>query len=182
MLSSLALLVSEVQHSSASASSDLNATVWVSIAGIAVSGVVGPQLTSWYTRRANRKQFNRDQNAKRREDLRVLLDEATVLLASGATNLRLIRENATNNRPESEELANWLSQVFPMGQRLRLRLPESNGVVKAYDSVRKALIETQGPASDIGTQVSNFEATRSSFLETARQELNKEIPETGEPG
>lgn len=113
----------------------------------------------------------------RRDDLRTLLDEAAVLLASGATNLRLIRENSTNNRPDPDELVNWLGKVFPMSQRLRLRLPESNAVVQAYDSVRKALIETQGTAGGIEGQVADFERKRGEFLETARKELDREIPE-----
>jgi hypothetical protein len=177
MISSFVLLLPTVQRAPVSTSSGLSATVWVSIAGIVVSGVVGPQLTSRATWRANRRQFNRDQNAKRRDDLRTLLDEAAVLLASGATNLRLIRENAANDRPESDELVDWLGKVFPMSQRLRLRLPESNAVVQAYDSVREALIETQNLAAGIDGQVLNFETKRREFLETARKELDREIPE-----
>ena len=61
--------------------------------------MLGPQITSWSTQRANRKQFNRDQNAKRRDDLRAVLDEAALLLASGATNLRLIGANQVARPP-----------------------------------------------------------------------------------
>lgn len=177
ILSSIVLSLPAAQGRSGSTSSSLNATIWVSIAGIAVSGVVGPQLTSWATRRADRKQFNRDQNAKRRDDLRTLLDEAAVLLASGATNLRLIRENSSNDSPDQDDLSDWLSKVFPMGQRLRLRLPESDPVVKAYDNVREALIETQDTPGDIEAQITNFEQKRREFLETSRRELDRTIPE-----
>lgn len=153
----------------------MNATVWISIVGIVVSGVVGPQLTSWSARRANHKQFNRDQNAHRREDLRALLDEAAVLLASGATNLRHLREN---DQQKSAELSNWLSQVFPLGQRLRLRLREDNQVVRSYDDVREALVKAG--ETDIEIAISEFETKRRHFLDLARKELSKEIPEDGE--
>src|SRR5258708_1475213 len=116
----VAALLALPSTSHSDAMSVFNAALITSIAGILVSGVVGPQFTSWSTRRANRKQFNRDQNARRRDDLRSLLDEAAILLASGATNLRHIREA----NPDSE-LANWLSQIFPPGHRLRRRLPKT---------------------------------------------------------
>jgi len=150
-----------------------NAALITSIAGILVSGVVGPQFTSWSTRRANRKQFNRDQTARRRDDLRSLLDEAAVLLASGATNLRHIRE--ANPDPE---LANWLSQIFPLGQRLRLRLPKDHQIVRAYDEVTDALATAAD--FDVQTVVADFEAKRDHFLDAARQTLKTEIPEDGD--
>lgn len=181
MLGAIVPILAPVPHVSSSAatpgSSSLNATIWVSIAGIVVSGVVGPQITSWSTRRANRGQFKLDQNAKRRDDLRAILDEAAVLLANGATNLRLIGENSSSGQPDSAELANWRSEVFPMGQRLRLRLSDDNEVVRAYDDTTKALIETVGEAGSIEAAISNFETQRKRFLDVARKELDKEIPE-----
>ena len=54
MLGTIVPILAPVPHVSTSAatpgSSSLNATIWVSIAGIVVSGVVGPQITSWSTR------------------------------------------------------------------------------------------------------------------------------------
>ena len=150
-----------------------NAALITSIVGILVSGVVGPQFTSWSTRRANHKQFNRDQNARRRDDLRSLLDEAAILLASGATNLRHLREENTH-----PELASWLSQIFPLGQRLRLRLPEDHQIVRSYVEVTDAL----ATAADVDVEavITDFEAKRDHFLDVARQTLNTEIPEDGD--
>jgi hypothetical protein len=142
-----------------------------------VSGVVGPQITAWWTRRSNRLQFDRDQNAKRRDELRTILDDAAVLLASGATNLRLTLENARSGQADSDELADWRRQVFPMGQRLRLRLSDDNEVVRAYDDARGALIATGDGTGNIEAAISNFETQRSRFLDEARRELNKKIPE-----
>jgi len=107
--------------------------------------------------------------------LRALLDEAAVLLASGATNLRHLREN---DQQKSAELSNWLSQVFPLGQRLRLRLREDNQVVRSYDDVREALVKAG--ETDIEIAISEFETKRRHFLDLARKELSKEIPEDGE--
>lgn len=186
MVGAIILILAPVPHASATPSSSggnsgLTATIWVSIAGIAVSGVLGPQITTWATRRANRRQFDRDQNAKRRDDLRTILDEAAVLLASGTTNLRLTLENAKSGQADSEELANWRRQVFPMSQRLRLRLSGDNEVVRAYDDAREALIETGGETNNIDAAISNFETQRNRFLDTARKELDKRIPEKVEP-
>ena len=153
-------------------------TTLIAIAGILVSGVVGPQLTSWSARRANRKQFNREQNARRRDDLRTLLDEAAILLASGATNLRHMQEDASRGQESAPDVTAWLAQVFPLGQRLRLRLPESHRVVQAYDDVREALAAAADV--DIETVVSDYEAKRAHFLDLARETLNVEIPEKGD--
>jgi hypothetical protein len=180
VLDATVLALAPVEHvASGPAKSGLTVAIWVSIVGIVVSGIVGPQITSWSALRANRRRFNRDQNARRRDDLRTVLDEAAVLLASGVTNLRLIRENEVSGRPDSPELANWRSQVFPMGQRLRLRLSGDNEVVRAYDHTRTALIETE--TRNIEAAISNFEALRNEFLDLARKELEKEIPEKPEP-
>ena len=64
-----------------------------------------------------------------------------------------------------------------MGQRLRLRLSDDNEVVRAYDDTTKALIETVGEAGSIEAAISNFETQRKRFLDVAREELDKEIPE-----
>lgn len=66
----------------------VNTVLIASVTGIVVSGVVGPAVTSWAARRAARKQFVRDQNAKRRDDLRALLDEAASVLGVGSIRLR----------------------------------------------------------------------------------------------
>jgi hypothetical protein len=147
-------------------------TLVVSVVGIATSGVVGPQFTAWATRRANRLQFDRQRVAERLDDLRNLVDEAAVLLATGATNLRLLAQGASTHP------ADWIQQVFPLGQRLRLRLPEDHAVVKAYDAVREALTATGGAAADeLEAHLVDFETKRSTFLQLARDTLNSPIAE-----
>ena len=147
-------------------------TLIVSVVGIATSGVVGPQITAWATRKANRLQFDRERAANRIDELRGLVDEAAVLLAAGATNLRLLAQGAATPP------ADWVQQVFPLGQRLRLRLPEDHAIVTAYDAVRAALTSTAEAAPDqLDACLAEFEGKRSEFLRQARETLNAPVPE-----
>ncbi len=159
-----------------------NTTLVVSVTGIVVSGVVGPTVTSWGARRAARKQFVRDQAAKRREELHALLDEAASVLGLGPTRLRQTRELQRASAELPEELRLWPEQVYVIGQRLRLRLGGADPVVQAYDTVRERLIEAaqlamQDDAQQHENAVLRFEAGREAFLATARAKLEAPIPE-----
>jgi len=159
-----------------------NTTLIVSVTGIAVSGVVGPAATSWAARRAARKQFVRDQAAKRREELHGLLDEAASVLGLGPTRLRQTRELQRASVELPEDLRLWPEQVYVIGQRLRLRLGGADPVVRAYDTVRGRLVEAAQLAVQDDEQqhenaVLRFEAGREEFLATARAKLDAPIPE-----
>lgn len=148
-----------------------------SIVGIVVSGILGPQLTAWATRRADRKRFEREQAAKRRDDLRQLVDEAAQLLAPGATNLRLLREADIAKAPADPDVSDWPRRVYVLGQRLRLRLPLEAAVVQHYEEVRIKLVaaaEARGEDSDEEALV-EFEAARARLLDTARDALARPI-------
>jgi hypothetical protein len=151
--------------------------VYTSIVGIVVSGVVGPAATAWGTRRAARKQFIRDREAKRREDLRELLDEAASLLGVGAIRLRELREASGAGETLPDEVRAWPASVYTMGQRLQLRLGRNNEVVSKYDQVRQRLVETDGVTDRDGHEnaIRRFEGARDCFLEAARTELAKPI-------
>jgi hypothetical protein len=160
-----------------------NTTLVVSVTGIVVSGVVGPTVTSWAARRAARKQFVRDQAAKRREELHTLLDEAASVLGLGPTRLRQTRERQRASAELPAELRLWPEQVYVIGQRLRLRLGGSDPVVQAYDIVRERLIEAaqlavQDDEQQHESAVLRFEAGREEFLTAARAKLDAPIPET----
>lgn len=161
------------------ASGAVNAQLIASLAGIVVSGVVGPQITVWATRRWDRRKFLRDQAAARRDQLRDLLDQAASLLGSGLTNLRLLRQAQAVGAAPSEDLRAWRSQVFPLGQRLRLYLPEDDPVVVAYERVRQhlaaAVASADGQVDD--EALDRFEAARDQFLELAHRHLMQPLPE-----
>lgn len=150
-----------------------------SVTGIVVSGVVGPAVTAGAARRAARKQFVRDQNAKRREDLRALFDEAARVLGVGAIRLRESRQAASAGTMP-DELRDWSDEVYVIGQRIRLRLGATDPVVANYDAVRAALRQAGeiGPDADAQLHedaIAGFEAARDTFLVAAQAKLDEKI-------
>jgi hypothetical protein len=154
-------------------------TLIASVTGIGVAGVIGPMATAWATRRANQQQFERDQAAKRRADLRDLIDEASVLLGAGAMNLRMAKEAEESGDDEPPAVREWAAKVHLLKQRLLLRLPKEHVVMRSYDEVLAAL-ETisRVDGHEYLNALTAFEAAHSSFLEVARQALNSPISET----
>jgi hypothetical protein len=150
-----------------------NATLYTAVTGIVVSGVVGPSVASWASRRASRQQFGRDVALGRRDDLRSLLDQAAELLSVGATNIRLAEEADRSGRPAPEDVSEWADKVYVLEQRLLLRLSTAHPVVVRYAEVRQTLVA-------LGTSeasVEEFETARSAFLESARRALAEPVTE-----
>jgi hypothetical protein len=150
-----------------------NAVV-LGVTGIVVSGIAGPAVSSWFSRRGDQQRFARDQLQRRRDDLRSIVDEGAVLLGAGETNLRLAHETVARGDPEPAEVKEWASRVHLLGQRLLLRLREGDAVVVAYEAVRAALIavgETYGDEGRYPTAVAAFEEKRNDFLDKAREAL-----------
>lgn len=153
--------------------------VWVAITGFIVTGVLGPWITGVFTRKADRSHFARDLAGKRRDELVALLDDAAILLAPAATNLREIAEleNAT------DALTTWLSQIHTMRQRLRLRLREDDPVVISYDSVHDQMVEllNHAPGSSAwNTQREVVERGRKDFLSRARDATAAPVKESSD--
>lgn len=153
--------------------------VIVGVTGIIVSGVVGPSIAALLARRSRTREFHREQVAARRGELRQLLDEAASLLASGPTNVRILHEQQAG--AEVEHARAWLSQVFPIGQRLQLWLPADHPVVTSYERVRERLVDAAGAGAAPGSDriLDQFEQDRASFLDHARDALLSPIPEAG---
>ncbi len=154
-----------------------NTTLIASVTGIGVAGVVGPMVMAWATRRANRQQFERDQAAKRRADLRDLIDEASVLLGAGATNLRIAQQAVTAGEREPDTAREWASNVHLLKQRLLLRLPPRHPIIERYEAVQDAL-EAVGRAvgdDQYDDALQRFEASRTRFLDSAREALRAPI-------
>lgn len=154
----------------------MNATVVVSGIGILVSGVVGPTISGWASRRADEQRFQRDQAGRRREDLRAVVDDAARLLAVGATNVRLIREARAAVVPDSDDVREWASSVHVLQERLLLRVSSSHSVATTYNAVRESLValdEDQSRA--LADAVRDFEEKRDAFLTAARVALDAEV-------
>lgn len=156
-----------------------DSAVTLGVAGILVSGVVGPSVAAVLARRSRSREFHREQVAARRSELRNLLDEAAALLATGPTNIRILHEQSAG--AELENARAWLSEVFPIGQRLQLWLPADHAVVTSYERVRERLVEAAeaGPAPAADVILDQFEQERTVFLDRARDALLSPIPESG---
>ena len=154
----------------------MNSTLAIGITGIVVSGIVGPAIAAWFSQRSQVNNFNRVQAAERRDALRIVLDQAATLLATGVTNLRILRENKDDlGRIQSAQ--EWLSQVFPIGQRLQLWLAYNDPVVVAYETVRSVLVVMTSSGTEHETEqlMEQFELDRRLFLDLARTRLLEPI-------
>lgn len=155
-----------------------NTTLIVSVTGIAVSGVVGPTMTAWAARRAQRHQFVRDREAKRRDELLGLLDEAAATIGSGATRMRQLAEAAAAGADPPPDLPAWSEKVFAIGQRLQLRLGGGHDIVKSYERARALLTELGRAGADGATDdpaVERFEQARGEFLGAAQKALEAKV-------
>lgn len=160
-----------------------HSTLLVGVVGIVVSGILGPAASVWLSRKSARQQFKRDLIVARRDDLRQLVDEAALLLGAGGTNLRLLNEASNRNIPPPAAASEWARSVFPLGQRLRLRLPEEHYVVRAYDDVRQKLTDAQEAISDeaaFNKALDRYEQARTSFLDAARVAVQAPVNEEEE--
>lgn len=152
----------------------MSSAVTLGVTGIVVSGIAGPAVSAWFSRRGDQQRFARDQLQRRREDLRAVVDEAAVLLGAGETNLRLAHEAVARGDAEPADVKEWASHVHLLGQRLLLRLRETDPVVVAYEAVRAALLEvgqSYGDEAVYPTAVATFEEKRADFLDKARSAL-----------
>jgi hypothetical protein len=156
--------------------STVSSATTLGVTGIVVSGVVGPAIAAYFSRRGDRQRFARDQLQRNREDLRALVDEGAVLLGAGETNLRLAHEAASRGESEPDEVRDWAGKVHLLGQRLSLRLASSDAVVRAFERVRTALLavgERYGNDDEYPAAVAEFETRRTAFLDEARAALER---------
>lgn len=84
----------------------------------------------------------------------------------------------TPRSAEHREAAEWSNQVYPMRERLLLRLPAQHPVVETYDRVRDALTAIAQAPQEEEDSVAEFEAARDAFLSFARETLDS--PATGQ--
>lgn len=155
-----------------------HSTLLVGVVGVIVSGFVGPAVTGWLTGKRDRARDRRAREVGLRDGLRDLTDEAARLLAVGATNLRRIHEAQRAGEAVPEDADEWQRSVFPMLQRLRLRLPAEHPVVSAFDSVHKRLVavaETGNDDAKYKAALASYESARDDFLDAAREAIRAPI-------
>ena len=141
-------------------------SVVVAVTGVVVSGVVGPTTATLISRGNDSRKARRESANADREELRRLLDEAAVLLASGPRYLRV--GQAPHGR---QALDAWAAQVAQMGQRLQLRLPTSDPIVQTYQQV---VVELMRMAEHTPTEDADFvpfETARDAYLSASRDWL-----------
>ncbi len=160
-----------------------HSTLIVGVVGIVVSGFVGPTVTALFTSRRERNKDTRSRIATQRDDLRDRLDEAATVLGGAVANLRPLLDAEQAGRESPKEPSEFLGTLFPLGQRLRLRLPEAHPVLTTYDEVRRkllALSRATGSQNEWDTAVRDFEESRARFLDAGRAALQAPISEKGE--
>lgn len=158
----------------------INSALVLGVTGIVVSGVVGPGIAAWMANKSQLGEFRRSEASADRDQLRALIDEAAVLLASGASNLRILEE-ADPDPVELQSALEWKLQVFPIGQRLQLWLAHDDPVVVAYERVRLQMVAAgeAAPGTDTERQLDEFEKRRREFLDVSRARLLEPIPAYG---
>lgn len=156
-----------------------NSTLVVGIVGILVSGVVGPAVAAWLAGRRERAKDLRQRVVAQRDDLREVVDDAATALGGAVPRLRPALDAQRKGAPLSPEARDFLSELFTLGQRLRLRVRDADVVVRAYDHARIQLIAvSRATESQAGfdTAAKLFEEHRERFLEKAREALDAPIP------
>lgn len=157
----------------------LSDQTYVSIAGIVTAGVLGPAAGALWANWRQEATFRHEHSLRRSEDLREVLDEAAVVLASGLTRLRELLESAELSEKATEEVRTWSMQVHELSERLALRLPDDSRTVKAYEQAKEALAAVaegaseQSVAASVSALMDDAEAARVTFLASARTTMRE---------
>src|ERR1700709_2082735 len=156
----------------------IHSTLLVGVVGILVSGLVGPTVTAAWTNRRERKHDHHATVLARRDDLRVVIDEAAKILGSAVSNLRQLLAAQEKGDPLPAGPTDLRGSLVPLGQRLRLRLPDQNSVVANYEASRKKLIDLShatATQAEFDQAAKEFESHRESFLDAGRDALQSPI-------
>jgi hypothetical protein len=159
-----------------------NSTLIVGIVGIVVSGVLGPTVAAVMTAKREREKDARARIVDQRNDLREVVDSAAKALGGAVPRLRPALEAQVKEEPLPTGARDFLSELFTLGQRLRLRLLREDPVVKSYDAARAQLIalsKATGSQAEFDTAAKVFEDLRAIFLDQAREALMAPISSGG---
>ena len=155
-----------------------NSTLIVGTVGILVSGLVGPSVAARWTTRLEREKDTRARSIARRDDLRVIVDEAAKALGGAVARLRPALEAQQSGQPLSQDTRDFLADLFTLGQRLRLRVPAVDPMVSSYDTAREQLIAVSRATNSqaaFDAAATTFEDRRADFLDQSREALNAPI-------
>lgn len=160
-----------------------NSTLIVGVVGIVFSGFVGPSVVAFFTARRERSKDKRALIVARRDDLRALVDEAAGVLGGAVSALRPLLAAELAGEEAPKEPRDFVGALVPLGQRLRLRLPATHALVKAYDTTRDKLLGLAGATDSqaaFDAAIGEFETARQAFLDEARKVLQAPVDEDKE--
>ena len=150
--------------------------VVVEVAGILVSGIVGPVFVSLSTRYSERMRLMKEEGERRRDELHGVVEEAAKTLGEGSLTLREAERAAAFGDPEPPELGEWSNRVYLIEQRLLLRLQPDDPVIKRLDDVLEILdgiSDERRSGSSQGGVVRRYDEAQRQFLAEARAALAK---------
>jgi hypothetical protein len=159
-----------------------NATLVIGVVGILVSGLAGPSIAALLMAKREREKDARARVIAQRDDLRGVVDEAAKALGEAVARLRPALHAQLSGQPLPQETRDFLAELFTLGQRLRLRAPETDPMVTSYDAARTQLIAmSQATRSqvDFDGAAKAFAERRAVFLDKAREALEAPIPQRG---
>lgn len=155
-----------------------HSTLVVGVVGIVFSGFVGPTVMALWTAKREREKDIRARTVAQRDDLRDVVDEAAKALGGAVLKIRPMLEAEQKHEDPPRESVDFISTLFPLGQRLHLRRPATDPVVVAYEQVRQKLVALStatGSQQQFNAAVTAFEADRAAFLAAARDALDAPI-------
>jgi len=147
-----------------------NSTLIIALFSIAVSGLLGPSVAAWFTSRREKDKDHRLAINAERENLRDLLDELAQVLAVGVAQVNILANpKIYPSDDEIKEAKDFLRNLAPLEQRLRLRLPEGDAVILAFEKARTSLQQLEKtPLEHEDEAIATFEKDRERFLEAGR--------------
>jgi hypothetical protein len=155
-----------------------HSTLIVGVAGIVVSGLVGPSVAAaWVSHRENRRDHFSLIDS-RRIDLRAVIDDSAKLLGGAVPRVRQLVAAEEKGEPLPPGPADLLGELVPLGQRLQLRLPRDHEVVQFYEDAcagLRALAKERTSQERFEEAAKKFEAQREVFLNAGRKTLQGPI-------
>jgi hypothetical protein len=147
-------------------------TLVLEVTGIVVSGVVGPVVVTMAVTHGEHRHLEEQEAERDRDDLLRVLEEIAQLLGSAILDLE--RAGTEARTAAMLPLAELSSRLYPLQQRLLLRLRHDDVIAERLNRVMDVLRESEDAGADTAGDVAllkRFDAARQEFLDIARTEL-----------